>query len=69
MKITTLDGLLVRRKDDPVYVRLHAPRWWRLDRHLAWFMTPPERRASVKIRFLGDAGSVISIDVRATVEA
>lgn len=67
MKMTALDGLMVRRQEDPLPVRLHAPKWWRLDRHLAWFATPPERRAVVKIRFLGKDGNIVSHDVRAVV--
>lgn len=69
MKVTKLDGIVVCRAEDPVPVRLHAPRWWRVDRHLKWLFTPPQRRAVVTIKFLGPAGSIIARDVRAVVEA
>lgn len=68
IKVTALDGMLVCRAEDPVPVRLHAPRWFRLDRHLKWLVTPARRRASVKIRFLGDGGTIVSLDIRAIAE-
>ena len=69
MKLSMLDGLLVCRSENPRPVRLHAPRWYRLDRHLTWLLTPPERRGKVTIRFLGANGSMINREVRAIVVA
>ena len=68
MNLTSLDGVLVRRQEGPTPVRLLHPKWWRIDRHLAWLMTPKEKRAIVTIRFLGNKGSIVSRDVRAIAE-
>lgn len=68
MKITSLDGLVVHRPENPSPVRLHAPRWWRIDRHIAWILTPANRKAVVVIRYLGDSGRVESRDVFAVVK-
>lgn len=67
--MTSLDGLLVRRSEKPEPVRLHVPRWYRIDRHLAWLATPRARRATVTIRFLGKDGGIVNQDIRAIVEA
>lgn len=67
IKATSLDGLVVRGENFGA-VRVHAPRWWRVDRHVAWLLTPKARRSTITIRFLGNEGKLVARELRAIAE-
>lgn len=67
IKVTALDGAEVRSTRSDV-LRIFAPKWWRIDRHIQWALTPKDKRAVVTVSFLGPAGTVVNREIRAIAE-
>ena len=66
MNARHFDGFFCGDKNGALH-EIFAPRWWRLDRWVRWWLTPRAEQTKIELRWFQGDGAAWSDEVRARV--